>query len=315
LVDPNKNEPISNIQKQKWRKEYLKNRYLSHFSNSELKNRLNDILLNLLVFSENGRASFNFSSQKMIGIVERFIHIDEQMLQNGSSLASDSINDPNAYLSKYPNILRAIKAWNNRDLQMGTYLVKFGKKKHLQLTKDAGKIRIRPASSYNDPSLNEAIQDIELSQTMLLPPGTKLNKKKSSSHYKEINGIKKIALTNTYQTDFYVYCLGNLYQHRLFDDFDADACLLIYDTEMFLDKFLNCLKTKYSDWLLKSGEITYYDPCFPNTFGSIPFSKYLRFWYQSEFRIAFKPKELEKELKEFDMEMGSLSKCCELILI
>lgn len=313
LADFKTNELISEIQKQEWRKKYLSNRYLAHYSVSELEKRLDDILLNLLVFSEDGSPSFDLSSQ-MRGLVERFIHLDEEMRQNGGTLASDFLNNPSRYLNKYPNVLLAIKAWNSRKPEMGKYLVKFGSKKYLQKTKDAGKIHVRPTSSYDDPSLNEAIRDTELSQTISLPPGTRLNKRAASGEYEEIKGIRKISVTNSYPTDFYVYCMAKFYQHRLFDDFNADACLLIYDTEMFLDKFLNYLKTNYSDWLLASGEVSYYDPCFPGSL-SIPFSKHFRFWYQSEFRITFKPRSPAKKLNEIDIEMGSLSTCCELILL
>ena len=198
---------------------------------------------------------------------------------------------------------------------MGKYLVKFGNKKCLNKTKDIGKIRVKPASSYDDPSLNEAVRDSELLQTILLPQGTKLQKKVSSGEYEEIKGIQNISVTNSYPTDFYVYCMAKVYHHRLFDDFDADACLLIYDTEIFLDKFLNCLKTSYSDWLLASGEVRYYDPFFPTNSSSIPFSKHFRFWYQSEFRIVFKPKSPVKKLEEIDIEIGSLANCCELIFL
>jgi hypothetical protein len=314
LVDFKTNELISEIQKQEWREKYLSHRYLAHYSVSELEKRLDDILLNLLVFSENGSPSFDLSSQ-MRGLVESFIHLDEEMRQNGNTLASDFLNDPSRYLNNYPNVLLAIKAWNNRKPEMGKYLVKFGNKKYLQKTKDTGKIRIRPASSYDDPSLNEAIRDTELTQIISLPPGTRLNKKSSSGEYEEIKGIRKISVTNSYPTDFYVYCMAKVYQHRLFEDFDADACLLIYDIEIFLDKFLYCLKTDYSDWLLASGEISYYDPCFPSSSLSIPFSKHFRFSYQSEFRIVFKPGRPAKKLNEIDIEMGSLSTCCEVILL
>ena len=149
----------------------------------------------------------------------------------------------------------------------------------------------------------------------MLPQGTKLKKKTSSGEYQEIKGIQNISVTNRYPTDFYVYCMTKIYQHRLFDDFDADACLLIYDIKIFLNKFLKCLKTSYSDWLLRSEEVRYYDPFFPIISSSIPFNKHYRFWYQGEFRIVFKPKNLVEKLEPIDLELGSLDNCSELILL
>lgn len=314
MVDFTTDEIISEVQKQEWREKYLSNRYLVHYSLSELERRLEDILLNLLVFSEDGSPFFDQSNQ-MGGLVERFIHLDEEMCQKGNSISSNLLNDPSIYLDKYPSILCAIKAWNDRKPIMGNYLVKFAKRKYLHQIKDIGKIRVNPASSYNDPSLNKAVQDRELSQTIILPQGTKLKKKMPLGEYEEIKGIQNMSVTNSYPTDFYVYCMAKVFQYRLFDDFDADACLLIYDLEIFLDKFLNCLKTHYSDWLLESGEIRYYDPFFPNNSSSIPFNKHFRFWYQCEFRIVLIPKSPVEKLEPVDLEIGSLDNCCELILL
>ena len=95
MADFKKNELISEIQKQEWREKYLLNRYLAHYSVSELEKRLDDILLNLLFFSEDNSPSFDLSIQ-MSGLVERFIHLDEEMRQKGSTRASDFLNNPSS---------------------------------------------------------------------------------------------------------------------------------------------------------------------------------------------------------------------------
>jgi hypothetical protein len=306
------NEIILEVQKQEWRKSYLSNRYLTHLSVSDLERRLDDILLNLLVFSKDGSLSFDQSNQ-MNGFIERFIHLDEEMCQREISI--NLLNKANEYSKKYSNILKAIKTWNDRKQIVGEYLVKFSKIEFLNQIKHFGKIRVNPASYYNDSSLNIAVRDDELSQKMILPLETKFKKKMSTGEFEEIKWIKNIFMTRNYPTDFYVYCMTNLYQYRLFDDFDANACLLIYDPKIFLNKFLKCLKTCYSDWLLKSGDVGYFDPYFPKNSLSIPFNKHFRFWYQSEFRIAFKPKSPVEKLEPIDLEIGSLDNCCELVLL
>lgn len=305
------NEIISEDKKQEWRKMYHSNRYLSNLSVSDLQSRLNDILINLLVFSKDGSLSFDQSSQ-MIGLVESFIHLEEEMSQKGMSI--NLLNKATEYKNKYPNILNAINTWNDRKPLMGEYLVKFSKREYLDQIKNFGKIRVNPASIYDDPSLNLAVRDRELSQTVILPQGTKLKKRMPTGEYKEIDGIKNMSINN-HSTDFYVYCATKTYQHRLFDDFGADACLLIYDIKIFLDKILNCLKTSYPNWLVKSGDVRFNDPFSPPNTSDIPFNKHFRFWYQSEFRIAFKPKTPVKKLEPIDLEIGSLVDCCELIIL
>ncbi len=305
-------EIISEVQKQKWRKNYLSNRYLASLSLSGLESRLDDILINLLFFSKDGSISFDQTSQ-MNGLVERFVHVDEEMRERGLSI--NLVNKASEYKEKYPNILKAITVWNDRKPLTGDYLVKFSKKEYLEQMIDFGKIRVSDAGFYNDPSLNLAVRDNELSQTIILPHGTKIRKKMSSGEYEEIKGIQSISLTNNYPENFYVYCLTKTYQHRLFDDFNADACLLIYDLKKFFDRFLNCLKKSYSDWQLKSGDVRYNDPFFPPISSDIPFNKHFRFWYQSEFRIAIKPKKPEEKLGPIYLEIGSLTDCCELITL
>jgi len=306
------NEIISEDQKQEWRKMYLSNRYLTHLSLSDLESRLDDILINLLIFSKDGSLSFDQSSQ-MNGLVERFVHLDEEMSQRGMSI--NLINKATEYKEKYPNIVKAIKTWNDRKPLMGEYLVKFSKKEYLNQIKDFGKIRVNTASFYDDPSLNLAVRDDELSQTIILPQGTKIRKRMPFWEYEEIKEIQNISMTNNYPTNFYVYCMTKTYQHRLFDDFNVDACLLFYDLKKFLDRFLNCLKTSYPNWLLKSGEVWYNDPFSPPISSDIPFNKHFRFWYQSEFRIAIKPKKPVEKLEPIDLEIGSLVDCCELIIL
>ena len=305
-------EIISEVQKQKWRKNYLSNRYLASLSLSGLESRLDDILINLLFFSKDGSISFDQTSQ-MNGLVERFVHVDEEMRERGLSI--NLVNKASEYKEKYPNILKAITVWNDRKPLTGDYLVKFSKKEYLEQMIDFGKIRVSDAGFYNDPSLNLAVRDNELSQTIILPHGTKIRKKMSSGEYEEIKGIQSISLTNNYPENFYVYCLTKTYQHRLFDDFNADACLLIYDLKKFFDRFLNCLKKSYSDWQLKSGDVRYNDPFFPPISSDIPFNKHFRFCYQSEFRIAINPKKPEEKLGPIYLEIGSLTDCCELITL
>lgn len=299
-------------QKQEWRETYRQNRYLANLSSTNLEVRLEEILSNLLDFSSKGEPFFD-QTLKMNGLVERYVHIEEELNQRGINKLS--INNPTKYLIKYPNIRNAIKAWGNKKLPTGQYLVKFGKKEHLFQMKDVGNIRINAASFYNDSSLNLAVYDDELSQKTMLPKGTIIKKQKNDGEYEEIKGIKSLSVTNKYTTDFYVYCMGTTYQHRLFDDFNANACLLIYDVPKFLDKFLQTIKKDYSDWQLKSGNIKYYDPFFPKPPLDIPINKHFRYWYQSEYRIAIKPKSPQFNLKHIDTEIGSLNDCAELILL
>ena len=110
----------------------------------------------------------------------------------------------------------AAKAVKNREIIRNGYLVKYGKAKYLRETFEKGSIRIVPASSYNDSSLNYAIGDKELEFTIQPSPSeihmevidSKTGKKKGS-----INPLgSKITVKS--QTNYYVYCLSTVFVPR-----------------------------------------------------------------------------------------------------
>ena len=118
-------ELITVEQKLEWRETYKQKRYLANLSITSLAIRLEEILSNLLDFSKNGEPFFD-QTIKMKGLVERYIHVDEEMNRRG--IYESTIKNEGKYLNKYPNVENAIRAWGNRKLTEGQYLVKFGKK-------------------------------------------------------------------------------------------------------------------------------------------------------------------------------------------
>ena len=290
-----------------WKEQY--SRHLSHTSDSDLVTRREDVLINLLSFTEDGYPKFDKSIITK-PFLERLNLINEEMRQRSKTLFSNLLDNPSIYQKEYPNIQRAIKAWENRELTMGEYLIKFGKLKHLSAMINQGKIRLNSASFYGDFP-NNAICDQELVQNWTLPKGTKLYRS-DSGEYKEISGIKNISLKKNSPTDFYIYSMARLYQHRLFDDFEADACLVVYDLKKFFSRLLGFLKIHYPNWLFKSGDIKYYDPLFPSPY-NVHFSKEMRFWYQCEYRIVVMPEISTDELHPVDIEIGELKDCSYLI--
>ena len=304
------NEIISENQKQEWRKIYLSNRYLSSFSVHDLEKRLDDILKNLLVFSKDGSPSFDQSSPRN-GLLKIFIHLEEELSKRDISI--DLKTQARKHSEKYQHIVKALNLSINRKLVEGKYLVIFGLKKHFEQTIKYGKIQIKPASAYDDCGLIESVRDDELSQKLILPKGTKLRMKNFSGEFEELRAIGNISTSNRYPTNFYIYCMSTTYQPRLFDDFKADSCIFVYDYPMFQKKILKYLKTHYSDWLVGSKIVRYFDPINTPDLLDLPFNKHFRYWYQSEFRIVFKPSKPVNKLEIIYPEIGSLNNCCELV--
>jgi hypothetical protein len=136
-----------------------------------------------------------------------------------------------------------------------------------------------------------------------------------NGEYEEIPIVGRIFAKKKSETDFYIYCTAAKYDHRLFDDFKSDACLLVHEPKSFAMKIVEACKQGYSDWLFAEKMVCYYDPLRPNRIEDIPLSKHFRFWYQHEYRIVLKPKDPIKRLEPIKLSLGKVSDLCELIVL
>ena len=296
------------------RTHYLTERYLEHCSLEELVQRLKEIRRNLLTFSSAGIPSYDFSSS-VRGLIERAAHVEVELeLRQAKSTAID-LASPEIFLPEYPKVKKAICAWGDRSLPTSQYFVKYGRLAELKELHDEGQLWIRPASGYADPSLSLAIRDEELKVAAGLPLGTRLKRQNDNGEYQEIPIVGRILATKKSETDFYIYCTAAKYDHRLFDDFNSDACLLVHEPKGFVMKIVEACKQNYSDWLFAEKMVCYYDPLHLNRIEDISFSKHFRFWYQREYRIVLKPKDPIKRLEPIKLSLGKVSDLCELIVL
>jgi len=296
------------------RTQYLAERYLEHSSLEELIQRLIDIQRNMLTFSTTGIPSYDFSSS-VSGLIARTADVELELELRQEKSKAIALASPEIFFPEYPKVKKAIRAWGGRSLPTSPYFVKYGKLAELKELHDEGQIWIRPASGYSDPSLNLAIRDKELETIVGLPVGTRLERQNDNGKYQEIPIAGRIFATKTSETDFYIYCTAAKYDHRLFDDFKSDACLLVHEPKSFAMKIVEACKQGYSDWLFAEKMVCYYDPLRPNRIEDIPLSKHFRFWYQHEYRIVLKPKDPIKRLEPIKLSLGKVSDLCELIVL
>lgn len=289
-------------------------RYLEHSSPEELVKRLKDIRRNMLTFSKAGILSYDFSSS-VSWLIERAAHIEVELELRQAKSSAIALASSDIFLPEYPKVKEAIRAWGGRSLPTSPYFVKYGKLAELKELHDEGQILIRPASGYSDPSLNLAIRDEELQATVGLPVGTRLKMQDDNGEYQAIPLVGRIFATKKSETDFYIYCTAAKYDHRLFDDFNSDACLLVHQPNGFVRKIVEACKQGYSDWLFAEKKVCYYDPLRLNRIEGIPFSKHFQFWYQREYRIVLKPKYPIQRLEPIKLSLGKVSDLCELIIL
>jgi hypothetical protein len=311
-----------------WRFQYKFRRYLEHLTEEELAQRAKDILHNMTLLTDELQIGFHPVGEEGIYWWQRFTHLLEECNLRGLPL--DDIAPKDEKDNPFPNyelqgLENSVKELLRLDLQAGNYLVKYGKYKFLEPMLKNGSIRIMPASSYFDPSLNTAIRDNELKTSVLIPP----NEVKFQDFYKNIKvsvGDKEGNLedfaeivgnwkyTRVSNTDFYVYCLAYEYSHRMFGDFEADCCLVITNPSEFLKRILEKFNEVMPNYSASHYSVRYYDPLNVGK-NELPFyfSKDFGYSYQKEYRIVWLPPEKTMELEPVFLKLGNLEDCCELI--
>lgn len=313
--------------------EYHKNRYLEFLDKEHLDQRAKDILNNFITINNEGKIGIHIPSEdpsqfhKLGNIMCKYsmivwTHICAEFYlrygpyPNGFEGFNNNLTMPTPKGPLKPKLVDAINKYKGKK----GYFVKYGKLKYLENMYQNGYLRIFPASFYKDPSLNPAIRDNELEFTTI-HDAEKFKIKKVSSMIDEEEKVIKpkgsVSITYTAPTDYYIYCLSALLSPRLFEDFEADACIVIKDTPRFLDSFMSAFFEIEQKWQGIARSVLYTDPIMPNS--KIKHRlfeiKHFRYLYQNEFRIILLPEEEKKNLKYIDLVIDGLKEYTELILL
>ncbi len=302
--------------------EYRKDRYMDHLSEKDLFQRAKDIILNCIKINRNGKISFDTSDDYGQFFWVRFSHIvEEYNIRYGDF--RKKFDEQNVHGLEIPKNFQLIdkvceqinRFDSNENIPI---LYKYGKLTYLNDYLENGKLRISPASSYNDSSLNHAMKDDELNFTSQIHP-SKLRMElldKDGNFKSNIKPLeRKLVFKST--TDFYVFCLSRIFSPRLFVDFDnADGCLVIKDVAKFIKRFTESFYKNNDNFFGLLDNAKYVDPLFTTIQEyDLYFSKHFRYAYQREFRICFVPQKDIKQLKTIELQLGCLNDCCELIKI
>ena len=211
---------------------------------------------------------------------------------------------------------KAAKAVKTMSFPQGDYLFKYGKLKYLKQILNEKRIRISPASSYEDPSLNPAIRDEEL-ELSIYPPLSKLRMKAYDGKTGESKGNihpENFVYTSRSKTNYYVYCLSLSFAPRLFLDFVADACLVIRKPSEFQEMILSIFESKMQDWSGGADRVVYIDPLNCQMKNIDVFSsKHFRYTYQREYRFIWLPPSPEQKLDHLWIEVPDIKDYCDLL--
>lgn len=298
-----------------WRNNYRVKRYMKYLSKDELEQRAKDIFTNLIVLQADEKIGLrpinNVGVYWMVIFTEL---LEEFRLRYG--------NYPNGFESGFikeaniPNpkdVNKTKKAIDEIGGIKEKSIYKYGKLIHMKDMIEYGKIRVSPASSYNDSSLSPAIYDDELNFEIsrLSEEITLWNETKNC----EIKPLGSIKCKSSLNTNYYVQCFSTAYSFREFSDFEYDACVVILDIARFIELVENEVKKQIQNYIFIPQAVEYIDPLKPHKKPDVFFSKHFRYTYQNEFRFIWVPEVPLMELEPFFIEIGNMHEYAKLVFL
>ena len=250
--------------------------------------------------------------------LELFTHVLEELVLRGSGFQPGFMKDAVVPKPTFPIGPRAKSLL--RQLGPGLadhqYVAKLGKTKYLEPAFKRGYWRISPASGYaaSDPSLSLAQRDTELEMNVYLKWGkTACLDGKTGKFKGNIEPTGNIKVTSQLKTDYYVSCLTKQLDLRMFDDFNADSCVVVNDHREFAKRMFAAAKKVLPSWYGVFRDVRYIDPFRPPKDEFDLFcSKDFRYWYQKEVRFAWIPEREAVNIDHLQLELGDISDIAQL---
>jgi hypothetical protein len=248
--------------------------------------------------------------------MELWTHIIEEFGSRGMGLPPNCLDRETVPMPTAPTPAKGFLESKNMKLDTSCCLTKYGDRSWLIKTMETGEWRLSPASFYSGAALNKARQDSELDFHISVA-----NLEKTSIPVNEIGGeyyhiIKGIfAIDIKAARDYYLACLARGLVYRMFDDFNADACLIIHDEVEFCRRMFKAFADVNPNWYGTLRAVDYVDPCMPKLPMNVYFAKHFRYAYQEEMRFVWMPPSCITELPQFTINLGPLNDICELLLI
>lgn len=298
---------------EEWMPEYHRARYLREADDVALQQRFDDLANNLWSTGPDGKVTPPRSPHVRKGILRLLFHtmLEQNERRRGGVLEFDEC------------AIREMSSANYAPPQLKSPFVgspicyaKFGKREHIRDAIGHGVLRIAPASSYDDPSLNPAQIDKELEHYTVTPNKRLMMKMygmDAEGNEIELPVQEKEFFQFLMVQDFYVWCCGLGYDARLFREFKACAVLVIRDKSAFRSRLAAAMADKVPTGQLKDGPLGYYDPYTSRCEQIVPiFSKHLRYLYQNEYRFAWTV-EHDTALEPILVELGPLYDVAEIL--
>lgn len=301
-----------------WIPEYHKNPYLRQLTALELQARTEDIISNLMVLGDDRKYRPQFRVEKGIytpirnlDFLRMTVELWEELRLRGMVHTVDQESQvQNLQVAKRlaDEHWCARQDWvegsrlSQTEYQNPRMLFKFNETKYNRHFFESGEMFVRPASSYDDSSLNNALLDNELVRKW----------------------YSKHGIVGTFSVpDYYCACLASVYDLRLYRDFRERefSCVAINNVSEFINRVKSTVERHNNRnphnqiRVLLVSPVIYYDPFFIDDM-TVPlevlFTKHFRFDYQREYRLALIPAHSGK-LFPVTLNIGALGDIAEFI--
>jgi hypothetical protein len=189
-------------------------------------------------------------------------------------------------------------------------LFRYDKKTHITNLAQKGEVRLRPASGFKDLEGDKARHDEECSKIAFLPGNHTRITTSAGVEIPIIGDVEHKVSTFNY----YVFCMACDWDKQLFTDFEADACIVIKDTEQFASSIESAAANQLAGWRFHHNPVQYFDPYErqKNEYFDASMSKDFRFAYQREYRFLWAPQNGSEPDGFKFLELGNLENFSEV---
>lgn len=331
------NDRLGPEQHNEWVREYVANRYCRYETRQELHQRYQDIWGNVQVLTKSGKMGLT-TDENWYRLQQ---HVITEMLKRG---------EPPTRSNQDPRVQEAQPFFDGElcrkaagvVLAQGTdhdVIVKYGKREHIEALFHRGEVYLNSATSFNESVHNQAVRDDELAinfkggytrETHPMhfydrdqPPPEHVVER--GAGFRPIYELPELSVdqyataTIRMNTDYWMFCMADILDQRLFADFEADSCLIIR-RKPFVERVLRMARLQLPNVQGHFGRVRYIDPLGAWSAGtcvtsSIPIhmTKVFRYAYQREVRFVFLPKRSQERLEPRFLQIGPISDIAEFV--
>ena len=335
-------EQISSEKYNDWVQEYSTNRYCQYESREELNQRYQDIHVNTQVLKSSGKIGLT-TDEFWYQLMQ---HVIAEMTFRGEPPTVWN-HDPRVEIARpFFDGKLCRKAATIVSARGTTHdvIVKYGKRQHMKDLYSKGLVYMNVASEYDKSTHNQAVRDDERS---IVVKGGYFPKERAKSFYnkdsvpdniQELVEKGEVEFSAIYDcpslkreqyanvsinklTDYWMFCMADVLDQRLFADFEADSCVIIRK-KPFVERLLSRTRLLLPNVYRIFGYVNYIDPLGAlstnvplNRALPVHMTKVFRYAYQREIRFVCMPKRHREHLEARPLVIGPISDISELIVL